>query len=133
MMINQKFIFFWDCELYKAEVSLFTSYSVECFQLSGNILDFELIFKCIFRLVFWSPLDCLCSLCTRICMWNLWYFPHTYDLSPLSYCKLYQYETCAWPRRETSQQLGLQCTYVSQRCSLLCPQIMVTNAVIFTL
>lgn len=32
------------------------------------------------------------------------------------YCKLCQYEMCACPPYETSQQLGSQCAYVAQKC-----------------
>lgn len=69
-MINQKFIFFCGCELYtKLHFPCLRNIleSVRVFPLSVTlILGFEMIFKCIFELVFWSPFDFTRSLTSCI-------------------------------------------------------------------
>lgn len=71
-------------------------------------------FQMYFRLVFWPPFEVTCSLCFCVGTWSPWHFSVTCDLSPLRRCKLHQYEICACPRREISQQLGSGVLHVSQ-------------------
>lgn len=115
VMINQKFIFFWDCELHKAAFSLLIRYSVECLSFQ-EIWSLALRwFSDVFLNSYYSLLLTPCVLFAFVYRPG-WHFLCTSDLPSLR-CELHWYDTGACPRCETSQQFGF---YVSPRRPLLC-------------